>query len=144
MARPQERYHQATVSAVTSKAGRRGKETSEYTRALQKINFHTKHILALTGDVAILIVTPEAIIRGVERIPRTGRVNLEVVIVIVRLVLVRVDTDLVGITEEGNGGIETDRTVFLVVDRADLESVLVSADETGLLTSVAGGSGTHD
>lgn len=101
-------------------------------------------ILALTRDVAILVVTLETIIGGVERISRTGRINLEVVIVIVRLVVIGVDTDLVIVTTEGDGGIKTDRPVLLVVDGADLESVLVTADETGLLTSVPGGSGTHD
>mmetsp|Transcript_22557 Transcript_22557/g.40133 ORF Transcript_22557/g.40133 Transcript_22557/m.40133 type:complete len:208 (-) Transcript_22557:665-1288(-) len=73
-----------------------------------------------------------------------GLVHLEVLVVLVGLVLVGVNTNLVGVPLEGDGGVEADLAVLLVVDGADLESVLVSADEAGLLSAVAGGAGAHD
>mmetsp|Transcript_6268 Transcript_6268/g.9229 ORF Transcript_6268/g.9229 Transcript_6268/m.9229 type:complete len:307 (-) Transcript_6268:225-1145(-) len=43
-----------------------------------------------------------------------------------------------------NGSIETNRSVLLVVDGANFESVLVSSNETGLLTTVTGRSRSHN
>jgi len=63
---------------------------------------------------------------------------------IIRLVIMSIHTQLIGIAFVRNGGIQSDLSVLLMIDGTDFESVFVSADETGLLTSVAGRSGAHD
>mmetsp|Transcript_3508 Transcript_3508/g.6415 ORF Transcript_3508/g.6415 Transcript_3508/m.6415 type:complete len:313 (+) Transcript_3508:763-1701(+) len=55
-----------------------------------------------------------------------------------------VHTDFVVVVRVGNGGIETDGAVLLVVHGAYLKPVLVAANEPGLLTAVAGGASAHD
>mmetsp|Transcript_3850 Transcript_3850/g.5615 ORF Transcript_3850/g.5615 Transcript_3850/m.5615 type:complete len:295 (+) Transcript_3850:400-1284(+) len=63
---------------------------------------------------------------------------------IVRLIFMCVDTNLIGITTVRNCSIDTDLSLLLVVNGADLESILVSTDETRLLTSITGSSSAHD
>ena len=91
----------------------------------------------LTWDVSIFVIPPEAIIGGVQLIPRIGLVDLEIRIVIVRLVLVRVHAHLVRVARERDARVQSDLTILLVVDGAYFESVLVPADEAGLLPAVA-------
>lgn len=77
-------------------------------------------------------------------ISRTRSINLEITIVIISLIVMSINTQLVGIAPVTDGGIQPNLSVLLVVDGADFESVLVPADEAGLLAAVAGGSGAHD
>lgn len=84
--------------------------------------------MELTLDNSIGIVTLESIIRGVELIPSTGDINLEVLIMIVSFILMGIYTNLIGIALEGDGGIQTYFTILLMIDGADFESILVTAD----------------
>ena len=98
----------------------------------------------LTFDDSVGIVPAEPVVGGVQLVPGVGLVDLEVLVVIVALVLVRVHPHLVGVGGEGDRRVEPHLPVLLVVDGAYLEPVLVPADEAGLLPSVAGGAGAHD
>ena len=51
--------------------------------------------------------------------------------------MVRVQAVLVVVVGVRDRGINADRAVLLMVDGADLESLLVTADEAGLLPAVA-------
>lgn len=84
--------------------------------------------MELTLDNSIGIVTPESIIRGVKIIPSTGDINLEVLVMIVGFILMCIYTNLIGIALEGDGGIQTYLTILLMIDGADFESFLVTAD----------------
>jgi hypothetical protein len=101
-------------------------------------------LLQLTINISIRIVPLETLIRGMQLIPSARSINLEITIVIIRLIIMGIHTQLVGVTAVRNGGIQSNLSVLLMVDGADFESILVSADETGLLTTVAGGSRAHD
>jgi hypothetical protein len=97
----------------------------------------------LTLDISIRIVPPESIIGRVELISCTGSIHLKILIMIICLILMSVHTHLVAIATEGNGGIQSDLAILLVIDGTDFESILVTTNESRLLTSIAGGAGTH-
>ena len=60
------------------------------------------------------------------------------------LQLMRTSTYLVRVVPEGDRGIEADLAIMLMVDGKDLEAVLVSPKEAGLLPPVAAGPSPHD
>ena len=98
----------------------------------------------LTINIHIGIVRLETSIRRVQLIPRIRLIHLEILIMLIRLILMRINTHLVIISQKGDGGIQSDLAILLVIDGAYFESVLVSADETGLLSAVATGARAHD
>lgn len=104
---------------------------------------HSATQTILTLDISIRIVPPESIIGRVEFVPRTWSIHLEIFIMIVRLILMSVHTHLVAVSSEGNGGIQSHLAILLMIDGANFESILVSANETRLLTSIAGGARAH-
>ena len=63
---------------------------------------------------------------------------------IVRLIIMSIHSHLIGITAVRDGGVQSDFAILLMIHRADFESILVSSDETRLLTAIAGGTGKHD
>mmetsp|Transcript_27947 Transcript_27947/g.80755 ORF Transcript_27947/g.80755 Transcript_27947/m.80755 type:complete len:307 (-) Transcript_27947:54-974(-) len=89
-------------------------------------------------------ITDVSLVGGVELITGRGLVNLEELLVGVGNVSVGVDADLVGVIAVRDGGVEADLTPVLVIDGADLESLLVASDHAGLLPTVARGTGAHD
>jgi len=87
----------------------------------------------------------KAIIWRMKRTPCTGRINLEISTVILRHFLTSMDANnFILVAPEGDAGVQSDITALLVVDGVDFKSILVSAEEAGLLTSVAGGACAHD
>ena len=99
--------------------------------------------IVLTLDISIGIVPPETIIGRVELITRTGSIHLKVLVMIVGLILMCIHTHLIAVPFECDGGIQSNLTILLVIDGANFESILVTANETRLLTSITGGAGTH-
>ena len=77
-------------------------------------------------------------------ISSTGLVYLEIFVMIICLVFMSVHTNLIGITTVSNCSIDTNLSILLVINGADLESILVTTDKTRLLTSITRSSSAHD
>mmetsp|Transcript_57787 Transcript_57787/g.135683 ORF Transcript_57787/g.135683 Transcript_57787/m.135683 type:complete len:301 (+) Transcript_57787:764-1666(+) len=92
---------------------------------------------------AVLTVRDVALVGGVQAVAGARLVHLEVLVADRLEVLVRVHADLVVLVRVRDRRVHTDRAVLLVVHRADLEALLVAADQTRLLAPVARGAAAH-
>ena len=91
-------------------------------------------------EVAVVVVVDEALVALRRRVD-AQKVAAHLVDLVVA---VRVDADLVVLVRVANGRVEPHDAAALVVDRADLEALLVAADQPRLLPAVARRAAAHD